>query len=328
MDLFQKSLPSADVCEFALLFLSSTLIGTNKNELFVNFEGTGGNGKGVITTLHDNSLGDYAGILDNSYITNISNSQEGHNSKLISIFKKRYVQVNEPPNEKKLNIDFIKEITGGDKIQIRKAHSPNPELTDIPKFTLVMLCNKMPKIEDVHDGGFIRRYVGINFPNRFVMHEPKKVNEFRADPNLKPKLKDNIQYRQQYMLILLDYVKMYIANNQKLVIPQLVSMNSSRMLKNQDSYSEFLEEQIEITENACDGIIIRDLFSMFKDYYQEHISGGKRSPITQTEFIEKMKTCFANYEVEFKNNIKIGGLSRGKGFTGIKVRDEADDSEE
>ena len=45
---------------------------------------------------------------------------------------------------------------------------------------------------------------------------------------------------------------------------------------------------------------------MFKDYYQEHISGGKRSPITQTEFIEKMKTCFANYEVEFKNNIKIG----------------------
>ena len=328
MDLFQKSLPSADVCEFALLFLSSTLIGTNKNELFVNFEGTGGNGKGVITTLHDNSLGDYAGILDNSYITNISNSQEGHNSKLISIFKKRYVQVNEPPNEKKLNIDFIKEITGGDKIQIRKAHSPNPELTDIPKFTLVMLCNKMPKIDDVHDGGFIRRYVGINFPNRFVMHEPKKANEFRADPNLKPKLKDNIQYRQQYMLILLDYVKMYIANKQKLVIPSLVSMNSSRMLKNQDSYSEFLEEQIEITENVSDGIIIRDLFSMFKDYYQEHISGGKRSPITQTEFIEKMKTCFANYEVEFKNNIKIGGLSRGKGFTGIRIRDEVDDSEE
>jgi LEA14-like dessication related protein len=100
------------------------------------------------------------------------------------------------------------------------------------------------------------------------------------------------------------------------------------MLKNQDSYSEFLEEQIEITENSSDGIIIRDLFSMFKDYYQEHISGGKRSPITQTEFIEKMKTCFANYEVEFKNNIKIGGLSRGKGFTGIRVRDEADDSEE
>jgi hypothetical protein len=74
--------------------------------------------------------------------------------------------------------------------------------------------------------------------------------------------------------------------------------------------------------------LLSSVFSMFKDYYQEHISGGKRSPITQTEFIEKMKTCFANYEVEFKNNIKIGGLSRGKGFTGIRVRDEADDSEE
>jgi phage/plasmid-associated DNA primase len=322
IDLFEKSLPDKDVREFTWLFLSSTLIGTNKNELFVNFEGTGGNGKGVITTIHDNSFGDYAGVLDSSYLTNVTNSQEGHNSKLADLMSKRYVQSNEPSNGKTLNIDFIKEITGGDKIQIRKAHSPNPELSIIPQFTLVMLCNKMPKIDDVHDGGFIRRYVGINFPNRFVMYEPKKANEFKADPNLKSKLKDNVQYRQQYMLILLEYVKKYIANNQKLVIPALISMNSSRVLKNQDCYSEFIGDMIEITECADDGIILRDLFAIFRDYYQEHISGGKKSPITQTDFVEKMKTCFADYRIEYKTNVKIEGVSRGKGFTGIKVRDD------
>ena len=107
-DLFEKSLPEPDVRNFMWIFLGSTLIGRNKNELFVNLEGSGGNGKGVITTLHDNALGDYSGTLDNAYITNVSSSQEGHNSKMISVFKKRYVQVNEPPKGKFLNQDYIK----------------------------------------------------------------------------------------------------------------------------------------------------------------------------------------------------------------------------
>ena len=35
-----------------------------------------------------------------------------------------------------------------------------------------------------------------------------------------------------------------------------------------------------------------------------------------------MKTCFADYRIEYKTNVKIEGVSRGKGFTGIKVRDD------
>ena len=52
------------------------------------------------------------------------------------------------------------------------------------------------------------------------------------------------------------------------------------------------------------------------------MSGGKKSQITQTEFVEKMKTCFADYRIEYKTNVKIDGVSQGKGFTGIKIRDD------
>lgn len=318
--LFEQSLPDENVRNFMLTFLGSTLIGTNKNELFVNLEGSGGNGKGVITTLHDNALGDYAGTLDNAYLTNVSSSQEGHNSKMISVFKKRYVQVNEPPKGKFLNQDYIKELTGNDKLQIRKAHAPDPEISEVPMFKLVMLCNKMPKIDDAQDGGFLRRYKGINFPNRFIDGEPKNPNEFKADPNLKTKLKDNVEYRQQYMNILLEYCAKYVEKDEKIRIPETVERYSRHLVQQYDVFTEFLETCMETTGNKDDIMSAKDLYDEFKCYYREYQGGSGKLPVsTQSEFVEKMKKCFVGTDVEYKGNIYGSDKRRiGKGFTGLK----------
>jgi len=321
MQLFEQSLPQEDVREFMLMFLGSTLIGTNKNELFVNLEGSGGNGKGVITTLHDNALGDYAGTLDNAYLTNVSSSQEGHNSKMISVFKKRYVQVNEPPKGKYLNQDYIKELTGNDKLQIRKAHAPEPEVSEVPMFKLVMLCNKMPKIDDAQDGGFLRRYKGINFPNRFIDGEPKNPNEFKADPNLKTKLKDNVEYRQQYMLIMLEYCARYIEKDEKIKIPDAIERYSRHLVQQYDVFTEFLETCMETTGDKNDVLSAKDMYDEFKCYYREYQGGGGKLPIsTQSEFVEKMKKCLIGTAVEYKSNLYGSDSKRiGKGFSGIKI---------
>ena len=321
--LFEQSLPNVNVRNFMLTFLASSCIGRNKNELFVNLEGTGGNGKGVITTLHDYALGDYSGTLDSAYLTNIANSQEGHNSKLISIFKKRYVQVNEPPKGKSLNLDFIKGITGNDKFQIRKAHAPEPEEDKVPMFKLVMLCNKMPRIEDPTDGGFRRRYLGVNFPNRFVDREPTRPNEFRADPNIKTKFKDDIRYRQQWMLMMLEYVKTYTSRHEMIDIPSEVEQNSRMILREQDNYSEFVEECLEVTGNETDYVTCKELSGMYVEYYKQFISGGARPKTnTLTEFVEIMKTTFLPYsQVEFKKSILTREGKREKGFVGVKEID-------
>ena len=323
-DLFEKSLPDSDVRNFMWIFLGSTLIGRNKNELFVNLEGSGGNGKGVITTLHDNALGDYSGTLDNAYITNVSSSQEGHNSKMISVFKKRYVQVNEPPKGKFLNQDYIKELTGNDKLQIRKAHAPEPEVCDVPMFKLVMLCNKMPKIEDAQDGGFLRRYKGINFPNRFIDGEPKRSNEFRADPNLKTKLKDCVQYRQQYMILLLEKCRIYVRNDEKIKIPEVINAHSKYLVQQYDVFSEFIDISLNITGDKKDTITPKELQDNFKEFFRDYQGGSGRMPFTtQGEFLERMKKCFSNTVVEFKNNVYGADNKRlGKGFIGVKFREE------
>jgi len=323
LDIFDKSLPDKNVREFLLTFLASTCIGRNKNELFVNLEGSGGNGKGVIKDLHDHTLGDYAGTLNNSYLTNVSNSQEGHNSLLISVFKKRFVCVNEPPKGKTLNQDFIKELTGNDKLQVRKAHAPEPELSDVPMFKLVMLFNKIPKIEDAQDGGFLRRMKGINFPNRFVNYEPTKPNEFRADPNIKIKLKDDMRYRQQFMIILLEYVRRYIENDEKIQVPELVDMNTKSILQSQDFYAEFVDMCLEITGNESDTMTCKELLEEYQCYYREYISVGSKPPsITMTDFTERMKRCFSAMNVEYRANIKVGGERRGKGFVGVRILEQ------
>jgi hypothetical protein len=187
MKTLQLIQPNKEVFEFLLLYFASTLIATNKNELFINLEGSGGNGKGFVSTLHTAALGDYAGTLNNNYLVNTFSNPESHNTMLANNYKKRYLQVNEPPNTKQLNINLIKELTGGDNIQLRVAHSKDT-LTVQPLFKLCMLFNHLPKIENCKDGGFLRRFIGIHFPNNFV-ENPKKLNEFKKDPNLKKKLK-------------------------------------------------------------------------------------------------------------------------------------------
>jgi len=219
-----------------------------------------------------------------------------------------------------LNQDFIKELTGNDKLQIRKAHCPEPEMSDVPMFKLVMLFNKIPKIEDAQDGGFLRRMKGINFPNRFVNYEPTKPNEFRADPNIKTKLKEDVSYRQQFMIILLEYVKKYVGDDEKIQVPEVIDMNTKYILQSQDFYSEFVEICLEITGREEDNMTCKELLEEYQSYYREYISGGtKMPPITITDFTERMKRCFSTTNVEFRPNIKVGGERRGKGFVGVRI---------
>lgn len=324
LDLFQKSIPDQGVRNFLLTFLGSTCIGRNKNELFVNLEGVGGNGKGVITKLHNYALGDYAGTLDNSYLTNITNSQEGHNSKLISVFKKRYVQVNEPPAGKFLAQDYIKELTGNDDMQVRKAHAADPEISDAVMFKLVMLCNKMPKIQNPQDEGFLRRYKGVNFPNLFVANpNPKKTNEYAQNPNLKTQLANDVRYRQQYMIILLEYVAKYIQDGEKIEIPPLVEANTRQIMNSQNPYSEFIDEKLDVTGDINDVVLCNDLIDEYKDYYRENISGGVLPKISQNDFNNEMKKAFRTYPVEFHLKYVSPDLKKkGKGFSGIKLKDD------
>jgi P4 family phage/plasmid primase-like protien len=318
MKTLQLIQPNKEVFEFLLLYFASTLVATNKNELFINLEGSGGNGKGFVSTLHTAALGDYAGTLNNNYLVNTFSNPESHNTMLANNYKKRYLQVNEPPNTKQLNINLIKELTGGDNIQLRVAHSKDT-LTVQPLFKLCMLFNHLPKIENCKDGGFLRRFIGIHFPNNFV-ENPKKLNEFKKDPKFKEKIK-TIEWKQQYMLIILDYLKQYIAQNEEIVVPACIIKNSNQLLNEQDPIADFIESQIIVTDNSETYCKRSDLWEEYKRFFRENYP--EKLKINAKQFGEALiKSLPDSVEYKIRYVVKKNGTEKkivSNIFVGIKI---------
>lgn len=314
-DIIDDIIPNANERDFVLTVLASTLEGCNTNEIFMCLEGSGGNGKSILTDLHASSIGDYADVLNNNYITNTFNSPEHHNTMLYNIYKKRFVQVNEPSNKKELNLNIIKELTGGDKIQLRPAHSA-VTYTVQPKFKLVCLFNKTPKIEDTNDGGFLRRFVGVKFPNRFV-DNPKKPNEKKKDANLKEKVKKNIRFHQQWIRILLKYYKKYIKNNRILIIPDTIKKNSKNLVNEQDPVSDFIDAKVNITENIKIHVSLQDLYREYKLFCSDNYQGKL---LTKKELLTRLKE---HWDKEFDEE-KIIYKEEYKGiknvFKGVEIK--------
>lgn len=302
MEIISLIQPDKEVRDFLLTCFATSLFGTNINEIFPVLEGSGGNGKGMITTLHDSALGDYAGILNNNYVVNTFNQPESHNTMLASNYKKRSLQINEPPNTKQLNINLIKELTGRDKIQLRVAHSAKT-LVVAPMFSLLMLCNELPKIENITDGGFKRRFVGINFPHSFVEDKPTKIYEKKADPSLKEKIKTNKAWHQQYMIILLEKLKIYLENNKKLEIPTQVKQNSDKLMKEQDTIGDFCEQCLEITGDKDNNYVRRDdAYEEFKNFYKQHYTDKLR--VSAKQFEDRWIKAMNSYnDVEYKKRV-------------------------
>ena len=191
-------------------------------------------------------------------------------------------------------MNLVKEITGRDKLQIRFAHSPDTMELE-PMFKLAMLFNKMPKITDTTDGGFIRRFVSINFPNMFV-DNPQAPNEYKVNPQLKVKVNNDIEWRQQYFLILKEYLKKYVDNNEELVIPNKIKEASLKMLKDNDPVQDFISQHIEVGEND-DIVKSTDVWQEFRDFFKENY-GDRKCPSSKdfrTNFILSTKHMGIEY---------------------------------
>jgi P4 family phage/plasmid primase-like protien len=277
MSIVRDIIPNETERNFTLTLFASTLEANNTNELFPCLEGTGGNGKSFVTDLHSYSMGDYAGV------TNTFNSPENHNTMLYNNYKKRFLQVNEPSNKKELNLNVIKELTGGDKMQLRAAHSAET-ITVQPKFKLFCLFNKVPKIEDTNDGGFLRRFVGIKFPNKFV-DNPTKPNERKKDENLKMKVKTSLAFHQQWIRILLKYYKKYVEGGRKLAIPDTIKKNSKQLINEQDPVSDFIDSMVSITKNVKSITPLSDIYSEFTGYCQKNYQS---KPIQRKELLSRL----------------------------------------
>lgn len=166
IDEFMNQLfPSEELRAYMWEHLASCLIGTNDNQTFNIYTGSGANGKSKLVDLMSKLMGDYKGVVPLQLITQKRNTIGSTSSEIVQLKGKRYAVMQEPSKGDTINEGIMKEITGGDPIQGRALWSDS--ITFIPQFKLVVTTNTMFDIKNNDDGTW-RRIRVCDFESKFV----------------------------------------------------------------------------------------------------------------------------------------------------------------
>lgn len=182
IDEFMKQLfPNPELNKYMWEHLASCLIGTNDNQTFNIYTGSGANGKSKLVDLMSKLLGDYKGVVPLQLITQKRTTIGSTSSEIVQLKGKRYAVMQEPSKGDTINEGIMKEITGGDPIQGRALWSDS--ITFIPQFKLVVTTNTMFDIKNNDDGTW-RRIRVCDFESKFL--EKPYEDDFKFPKDLYP----------------------------------------------------------------------------------------------------------------------------------------------
>ena len=291
--------------KFLLKLLANSLF-YNKFGLFTLFLGDGGNGKSVLSALHETATSKYGQVVSSQFLTSKYRAN-APNSDLYKCMNKRSIIVNEPEEnegdrELQFNISFLKKITDNDTISTREMYeSPVEFLAD---FSIFCLCNNPPKLDSVDDS-IKRRFININFPFIFKENpDPNNKYEKQRDYTLKEKFRNNKLYRREYIKLLLEHVDL-----KKLNPPKKVIEYTNEYLNDNNHTLNFIQEKYEITNNVKDRILYNDLYQEFKSWSSVYLSKS-------------------NFKKQMLANKYLFGKVNGRYYFKKLVKKEEDDDEE
>jgi P4 family phage/plasmid primase-like protien len=303
---FMSSLfPIEDLNRYMWDHLASSLIGTNKNQTFNVYHGSGSNGKSILTDLMSATLGDYKGTVPITLVTDSRGKIGGTSDEILKLKGVRYAVMQEPSKNVKLNEGIMKELTGGDPIQARGLYSES-EIFE-PQFKLVVCTNNLFDI-DSNDDGTWRRIRKCPFPSKFIDQGETYNDEtpyvFIKDKSLKEKL---YAFAPVFASML---VKRAFETDGIVGDCNTVLEASNKYRRGQDHIAAFISEKIKKTGNPAQAIKKTTLFDRFKGWFQQE-QGSRKVPKGE-ELYEYM-------------NKKFGDCHKTKGWIGIEFIDEEED---
>jgi phage/plasmid-associated DNA primase len=176
---------------------------TNRFEMLYILTGSGGNGKGILTSYLKAGGGDYVLTAEQTFLTSITKGGQASPC-LASADGVRIVLVSEPDNGEKncyMNVEFVKALTGRDEISARFLFANNKVFE--PRFTVLMSCNNKPEIRKL-DRGLLRRLSIHPFLCSFKSNpDPSKKYEKKGDSTLKD-LKYDQAFIKEFMLYMIE----------------------------------------------------------------------------------------------------------------------------
>lgn len=298
--------PIEDLKRYMWDHLASCLIGTNKNQTFHVYHGSGSNGKSLLVDLMSLALGDYKGTVPITLVTDVRGKIGGTSDEVLKLKGVRYAVMQEPSKGVKLNEGIMKELTGGDPIQARGLYSESEIF--VPQFKLCVGTNNLFDI-DSNDDGTWRRIRKITFPSKFVgegeYYEDNTPYIFKKDKSLSEKL-------HTFSAVFASMLVKRAFETDGMVEDCETVLEASKKYRNgQDHISAFISERIQKTGNPDDKVGKKSLYEDFKLWFQQE-QGSRKIPKGE-EIYEYMTK-------------KYGSCSK-KGWCGVKFiqEDEEDD---
>ena len=293
----EKLFPIPELNRYMWEHLASCLIGTNLNQTFNIYHGSGSNGKSILTDLMSHALGEYKGTVPITLVTEKRNAIGGTSSEIIQLKGIRYAVMQEPSKDTKINEGIMKELTGGDPVQGRALYCES-EIFE-PQFKLVVCTNSLFDITSNDDGTW-RRIRKCDFLSKFVDEGEEHTDDtefvFPKDKSLKDRLPE---LAPVFMSML---VKKTFETNGVVEDCGIVMSASNKYRKGQDNIAAFVSERIIKTGDSKDTIGKRGLMEDFKLWFSQEQSGRK---------IPKGQELYDYLDKKF-------GQSKQTGWSGIK----------
>jgi P4 family phage/plasmid primase-like protien len=298
--------PIGDLKRYMWDHLSSCLIGTNKNQTFHVYHGSGSNGKSLLVDLMSATLGDYKGTVPITLVTDVRGKIGGTSDEVLKLKGVRYAVMQEPSKGVKLNEGIMKELTGGDPIQARGLYSESEIF--IPQFKLCVGTNNLFDI-DSNDDGTWRRIRKCTFPSKFVdegeHYEDDTSYVFKKDKSLSETLHTLAPVFASML------VKRAFETDGIVEDCDTVSEASKKYRNGQDHIAAFVVDKIKKTNNTKQNIKKNSLLEEFKIWFQQE-QGSRKMPKGE-ELYEYM-------------NKKFGSSHKTKGWLGLEfIREEEEE---
>lgn len=234
------------------------------------------NGKSKIIELFESSFGEYCCKFPITLLTQKRAASNAANSEVARSKGKRFACLQEPSEDEKLNIGFMKELTGGDKIMARALFKEPIEFK--PQFKMILTCNHLPNVPS-DDGGTWRRIRVVEFTSKFTDNpDSNKPHEFLADTELSSRFDD---WKEHFMALLITYYKKYKASG--IYEPEDVLKCTKEYQKNNDCFLEYIDQEIEADERGF--LSVNDAYSKFNSWIKDnatHIKGVSKKAFTSS----------------------------------------------
>jgi len=198
--------------EYFCRILSTSMCGIQTEKLFI-LNGSGRNGKGVIDELTMEMVGNYG--LDGNICVITDKKKGGASVEFNELNKKRLIIFKEPPEDSKMNMATIKEITGSGKINARTLYKDKTDT--IMNNTTFLEVNQRLEIGSKISNADIDRLVDIfcrsTFKSKSKLNQMKEqlgeIPEYHYEGN---KFYKTQEFTEQYKIPLFHYLQKYFRN--------------------------------------------------------------------------------------------------------------------